>query len=117
MDPYGSVYILCIYKLQLLPFHIVDAPVETVLESNTTNNTIARPGAISFNCTTDSHPRPLSYELFKDNALVDSNTDGTFVISSESLPYQVTFSCVPNNLLGPGHEAELDVIVYGKEYD
>ena len=85
-------------------------PLNTLLQTNTSNNAVIMDEIFSITCTTEANP-PAKYVIYRDETrIVGNNSDVTSSVSERVK--RVTFTCKPSNFYGVGQMAgvSLDVL-------
>ena len=112
---YGSIgfFVLC----------IADKPIGTKLSSNTTEPLVNT--SVLFNCTSESVPVAKFQFLRVDSSgeikVSSSNSENTGILMVSSIihtsnAYNVTYKCIPYNLLGNGLERTVIVDIQGTSF-
>lgn len=70
--------------------------------------------SVTITCRTKSNPPPYHYTFYKDGVVVQKGTVRWFYITQVSYRDQGTYTCAPENILGRGSSAMLNLTVQGK---
>ena len=87
-------------------------PDNVQLVTSAADNKACLGDVISINCSADTVPFEISYQLFEnDFAILDASGRWTRPLTTAGM---FTYTCVPNNTLGTGENATVTVTVNGK---
>ena len=87
-------------------------PYYTVLQTNTSNNSVIVNETFSITCTTEANP-PAKYEIFRDETTIVGN-NSVVTSSVKERVKRVTFTCKPSNFYGIGQMADVSLEVLCK---
>ena len=87
-------------------------PLNTLLQTNTSNNSVIMDETFSITCTTEANP-PAKYVIYRDETtLVGNNSVVTSSVAGRVK--RVTFTCKPSNYYGVGQMAHVSLEVFCK---
>lgn len=69
--------------------------------------------SVAISCRTNSNPPPHIYTFYKDGVVIQKGTSESFNITQVSYRDQGSYVCVPENVLGLGSRAVLNLTVHG----
>lgn len=92
-------------------FFLADKPINTVLYSNATNNTIAFGKSVGLHCKTNSIPAAQSFSFYHNGLLLAESNNGVFVIPNVQRSNAGLINCHPRNVLGVGDTAHVNLTV------
>ena len=89
-------------------------PLNTMLQTNASNNSVTMNETFSITCTTEANPPPpAKYVIYRDEtAIVGDNS--VITISVTERVKRVTFTCKPSNFYGVGWMAHVSLEVLCK---
>ena len=87
-------------------------PYSTLLQTNTSNNSVIMNETFSITCTTEANP-PAKYEIYRDQTTVVGNNSVVPSSVTERVK-RVTFTCKPSNFYGVGQMAHVSLEVFCK---
>ena len=86
-------------------------PLHTLLQTNTSNNSVTLNETFSITCTAEANP-PAKYTIYKDETRVVGNSVVTSSVTERVK--RVTFTCKPSNFYGVGQMADVSLDVLCK---
>ena len=99
----------CSFKF-IVDYH----PVNTIVTTNLTNNTVLVNETFSITCSAQANP-PAKYQLYKGNQYINgADNDAVIIASITERVKMVNYSCIPVNFYGNGTRRELAVTVHCK---
>ena len=87
-------------------------PYSTLLQTNTSNNSVIMNVTFSITCTTEANP-PAKYEIYRDETTFVGNNSVVTSSVTERVK-RVTFTCKPSNFYGIGQMADVSLDVLCK---
>ena len=94
-------------------YSIVDPPENVLLTTNATTNKACQNDLVSFTCSADAVPSAMSFQLFKDNVLMEISAPGMWVKTlSEGGMFH--YKCVANNSIGSASSTNINITVNGE---
>ena len=99
----------CSFKF-IVDYH----PVNTIVTTNLTNNTILVNETFSITCSAQANP-PAKYQIYKGNEYINGADNNAVIITSITERVKmVNYSCIPVNFHGNGTQRALAVTVHCK---
>ena len=80
-------------------------PLNTLLQTNTSNNSVTMNETFSITCTAKANP-PAKYVIYRDETRIIGN-DSVVTSSVTERVQRVTFTCKPSNFYGAGQMAHV----------
>ena len=92
-------------------------PLYTLLQTNTSNNSVTMNEIFSITCTAEANP-PAKYAIYRDETKIVGNNSVVTSSVTERVK-RVTFTCKPSNFYGVGQmtDVSLDVLCKWNHYD
>ena len=87
-------------------------PYYTLLQTNTSNNSVIMNETFSITCTADANP-PAKYAIYRDETRI-VGTNSVVTSSVTERVKRVTFTCKPSNFYGMGQMADVSLDVLCK---
>ena len=87
-------------------------PLNTLLQTNTSNNSVIMDETFSITCTTEANP-PAKYVIYRDETTIVGNNSVVTSSVTERVK-RVTFTCKPSNYYGVGQMAHVSLEVFCK---
>ena len=99
----------CSFKF-IVDYH----PVNTIVTTNLTNNTVLVNETFSITCSAQANP-PAKYQFYKGNEYINgAHNDAVIIASVTERVKMVNYSCIPVNFHGNGPQRILAVTVLCK---
>ena len=87
-------------------------PLNTLLQTNTSNNSVIMNETFSITCTTEANP-PAKYAIYRDETTIVGN-NSVVTSSVAGRVKRVIFTCKPSNYYGVGQMAHVSLEVFCK---
>ena len=87
-------------------------PLNTLLQTNTSNNSVIMNETFSITCTAEANP-PTKYVIYRDETKI-VGTNSVVTSSVTERVKRVTFTCKPSNFYGIGQMADISLDVLCK---
>ena len=89
-------------------------PVNTIVTTDLTNNTVLLNETFSITCSAQANP-PAKYRIYKGNEYINgADNDAVIIASVTERVKMVNYSCIPVNFYGNGAQRTLAVTVHCK---
>ena len=103
-------------KTHFTPFLFSVKPQNIQLLTNATSNQACLGSYLKFTCSVGSaNPPVTSYELFKNDVVVDTSSSGMWIRMPPSSG-EFTYKCLANNTQGTANSTSIIISVEGKYY-
>ena len=92
----------------MIDLDLQSAPILTTIPSNAT---VLRGKILSIICRADANPAAHEYQYYVNDILIGNSSDGVLNIT---VNVDGSYTCLPINSLGSGHNTTVNVTVVGK---
>ena len=89
----------------------LDLPSAPILTTIPSNATVLRGKILSIICRADANPAAHEYQYYVNDILIGNSSDGVLNIT---VNVDGSYTCLPINSLGSGHNTTVNVTVVGK---
>ena len=89
----------------------LDLPSVPILTTIPRNTTVLRGKILSITCRADANPAAHEYQYYVNDILIGNSSDGVLNIT---VNVDGSYTCLPINSLGSGHNTTVNVTVVGK---
>ena len=89
----------------------LDLPSTPILTTIPSNATVLRGKILSIICRADANPAAQEYQYYVNDILIGNSSDGVLNIT---VNVDGSYTCLPINSLGSGHNTTVNVTVVGK---